>query len=87
MAEANHSLHPALSRDHYILARYKALQLVRQRYRSAGIKPLSIKLAQQLIDAEALIHEPEVVAWAQDVAQTKLCDQGKKPRKSRASAV
>jgi len=71
MAEVNHRLHPLLSRDHYILARYKALQLVRQRYRSAGIKPLSIMMAQQLIDAEAYINHPEVVEWATQAQKTK----------------
>ena len=65
MAEVNHRLHPLLSRDHYILARYKALQLVRQRYRSAGIKLLSIPMRQQLIDADQYLNHPEVVEWAQ----------------------
>jgi hypothetical protein len=53
------------------LRRYKALQLARAAYRSAGIRPLP-KMSQQRIDAEAYVSRPDVVEWAtQAVRQIK----------------
>ena len=58
-------------RAEIVLARYKATQIVKERYRAAGIKLTGIKASQLREEADALIHLPEVQAWARS-AVTKI---------------
>jgi hypothetical protein len=61
MTEAPHSLH---LRHVLVLARWRALQCVRQRYRDAGRKFTSIKMHEQHADAQAyLARHPELIDW------------------------
>lgn len=70
----------------YTLARHKARQIIRQRYRDAGRKVYSISIAELHRDADEYLNaHPELVAWA-CAALTSL-EQKSKARKSRASLV
>lgn len=69
-----------------ILARYKARQIIRDRYRSAGRKLQSVPVAELHADADAWLKaHPELIEQAR--ANLKTFEQSRKARKSRASAV
>lgn len=56
-----------------VLARYRALVIVRARYRKAGRKSVSISMCVQRSDADQYLvaHRDEVMAWAAQ-AVTKI---------------
>jgi hypothetical protein len=69
-----------------ILARHKARQIIRQRYRDAGHKLQSAPMRELHADADAWLKaHPELIEQAR--ANLKTFKQTRKARKSRASAV